>query len=119
MTKSRKPVEFKGSSLDDLKSFPSNVIKDMGHEIFLVQCGEDPSDWKPMTIIGPGVREIRVKSKDSIFRSIYVASLGDKIYVLHCFQKKTQKTPKSDIDIASQRLSALIVSLRKPRKRSR
>ncbi len=79
----------------------------MGYELALVQEGKDPSDWKPMKIVGPGVKEIRVSDADGIFRSLYVTNLGDKVFVLHCFQKKTQKTAQADIDLASKRLGDL------------
>jgi phage-related protein len=59
-----------------------------------------------MRTIGPGVREIRIQCEGQ-FRVIYVAHLGNVIYVLHAFQKKTQKTRKQDIDIARQRLSQI------------
>jgi phage-related protein len=65
-----------------------------------VQEGLEPDDWKPMNGIGPGVSEIRIRERDGAFRVIYVAKLEDAIYVLHCFQKKTQKTSSDDIALA-------------------
>ncbi|MFT9361668.1 type II toxin-antitoxin system RelE/ParE family toxin [Acetobacter okinawensis] len=112
MTSERKPIEFLGTALSDLREFPPEVMREMGYELALVQEGDAPSDWKPMAIVGPGVKEIRVSDEDGIYRSLYVASLGSKVYVLHCFQKKSQTTPKKDIDLASKRLSALYRKLR-------
>lgn len=65
-----------------------------------------------MASIGQGVREIRVRSADGAFRVIYVASLGDAIYVLHCFQKKSQRTSKEDIALAARRYRQLVEDLR-------
>ena len=59
-----------------------------------------------MSTIGPGVREIRIHV-DGEFRVIYIAKFEEAIYVLHAFQKKTQKTSKKDIDIAKTRLREL------------
>jgi phage-related protein len=62
-----------------------------------------PSDWKPMTFIGPGVREIRIRQASGAYRVIYLATIGDAVHVLHAFQKKTQATAKRDMDLARAR----------------
>jgi phage-related protein len=85
-----KPVEFRGSSLDDLRAFPVDARREAGHQIDRLQHGREPDDWKPMTNIGPGVKEIRIRDTAGAFRVIYVAKFAEAIYVLHCFQKKTQ-----------------------------
>ena len=78
----------------------------LGTQLMLVQQGLDPADWKPMKSIGPGVREIRIRA-GSAYRVIYTANIGNAVYVLHVFQKKTQKTAKPDIELAKQRLVEL------------
>ena len=78
----------------------------MGHELMRVQLGGDPTDWKPMGTVGPGVREIRVRA-GTAHRVIYLATRPEAVYVLHAFEKRTKRTPKSDIDLASSRLRAL------------
>ena len=93
-----------GSSKADLKAFPATVLDDIGHQLFLVQCGLEPDDWKPMATIGTGVREIRVKDVAGIFRTVYLAARPEAVYVLHCFQKKTRQTPQRDIELARKRL---------------
>lgn len=65
-------------------------------------------DWKPMPTIGQGVREMRVRELNGAYRVIYLARLEDAVYVLHCFQKKTQKTSQSDLDLAMRRYRDLI-----------
>lgn len=76
-----------------------------GHQLFRVQRGLDPDDWKPMSSIGPGVREIRVRDSSGAFRTIYLVTRPEAIYVLHCFRKKSQKTAREDIELARQRLA--------------
>lgn len=98
-----KPLKFVGSSLADIRGFPDAVKKEAGYQLNQIQLGFEPSDWKPMSSIGPGVREIRIH-RDGEFRVIYVTRLHDMVYVLHAFQKKTQKTSKKDIDAAKARL---------------
>ena len=107
-----KPVEFRGRSLQELRAFPLEARRNAGFQLDLVQNGFDPDDWKPMEIIGPGTKEIRIRDQDAAFRLIYVAKFKDVIYVLHCFQKKTQKTSKADLKIAEQRYRDLIKELK-------
>jgi phage-related protein len=102
-----KPVVFRGSALDDLRAFPAPVRREAGHQIDQVQRGRDPDDWRPMKTVGPGVREIRIRDAAGAFRVVYTAKFADAVYVLHCFQKKTQKTSKADIDLAAKRYREL------------
>lgn len=102
-----KPVEFRGNALDELRSFPEDARRAAGYQIDRVQHGYDPDDWKPMPSIGKGVREIRIRELSGAFRVIYLAKREDAVYVLHCFQKKTQKTATSDIELARNRFREL------------
>jgi phage-related protein len=97
-----KSLSFVGSSLDDLRNFPDEARRAAGFELRAVQSGFEPSDWKPMQTIGPGVNEIRIHVLGE-WRVIYVAKLRNAVYVLHAFQKKTKKTSRHDIDLARQR----------------
>ncbi len=81
--------------------------QDAGHQLDRVQHGLDPTDWKPMKSIGPGVREIRIKYEGQ-YRVIYLATLQDKVYVLHAFVKKSQKTNKRDLEAAQRALSQIL-----------
>lgn len=74
--------------------------------------GADQTDWKPMPSVGRGCREVRVRAEGAAYRAIYVTSIGDAVYVLHCFEKKTGQTPKADIDVAKQRYRQAIESIR-------
>ena len=102
--KPNKRVLWLGSSKADLKALPKAVLAQAGYALYLVQCGLEPTDWKPMSAVGPGVREIRVRDSSGAFRVIYLMSRPEAIYVLHCFQKKTQTTSQSDIELAQKRL---------------
>ena len=102
-----KPVVFLGDSLSDLRAFPERARRDAGFQLDRVQRGLDPQDWKPMPIIGSGVREIRVRDVTGAFRVIYIATLAEAVYVLHAFGKKTQRTSQRDLMLAQLRLRAL------------
>lgn len=69
----------------------------------MVQTGRQPADFKPLPDVGPGAHEIRVREDSGSFRVIYVAKFKDAVYVLHAFQKKTRKTSRMDIELASRR----------------
>ena len=106
-----KPVEFRGSALDDLRAFPEAARREAGFQLDQVQRGRDPDDWKPMGTIGRGVREIRIRDAAGAFRVLYVAKFNDAVYVLHCFQKKSQKTSNDDLNLAAQRYRDLLREL--------
>jgi phage-related protein len=97
-----KPLKFVGSSLNDLRDFPEEARRIAGFELRAVQDGFKPRDWKPVQSVGLGVREIRIHVLGE-WRVIYVANIRDAVYVLHAFQKKTQKTSQRDIDLARKR----------------
>ncbi|MBM4312368.1 MAG: type II toxin-antitoxin system RelE/ParE family toxin [Deltaproteobacteria bacterium] len=97
-----KPLKFIASSLDDLRNFPDEARRAAGFELHAIQSGLEPSDWKPMQIIGSGVKEICIHILGE-WRVVYVAKYHEAVYVLHAFQKKTKKTRRQEIDLARQR----------------
>jgi phage-related protein len=99
-----KPITFLGDSLARLRDFPDAARAEAGYQLNEVQRGNDPHDWKPMKAVGAGVREIRIRESSGAFRVLYLATLPERVLVLHAFQKKTQATPRKDIDLAAQRL---------------
>ena len=103
-----KPIEFRATALDDLRAFPPSAMRDAGYQLDRVQHGLQPDDAKPMPTIGAGAMELRIWDEAGTFRVVYVAKLADAVYVLHCFQKKTQQTAKRDIELARRRFKALM-----------
>jgi len=101
-----KELIFLGSSLDDLKGFSLNARREAGFQLGRVQSNKEPSDWKPFKQIGSGVKEIRI-NKEGAFRIIYVAKFKERIYVLHAFKKKNQKTRKADINLEKERFKEI------------
>ena len=98
-----KPLEFLGTSQDDIRAMPAAVRHDLGLELMRVQFGGEPTNFKPIPTVGAGAYEIRVRDASGAFRAIYVAKFAEAVYVLHAFQKKTQKTSKADLDLAAKR----------------
>lgn len=102
-----KDIEFVGTSLKTVREFPALAKREAGHQLDRVQHGLDPTDWKPMTSVGQGVREIRIQHEEQ-YRVIYVASFEANVYVLHAFQKKTRKTNRRDLDAARRALKEVL-----------
>lgn len=103
-----KRLRFLGNSLKCLRDFPDEARKDAGRQLQRVQNGVKPNDFKPIPSIGKGVEEIRITEESGAYRVIYTARMAEAIYVLHAFQKKTEATPKRDIEIARERFRALM-----------
>jgi phage-related protein len=113
-----KPLEWLGSSLDEVRRFPSRSRQRCGYELRLVQSGLEPSDWTAMPSIGPGVSEIRVHTELE-HRVFYVAKFEEAIYVLHACEKKSRKTAKHDLELAKSRLGELLQKSRAIMRRKR
>ncbi len=96
-------MRFVGNAKDDLAAFPKSARTRAGHEIFMVQVGRNPDDWKPMPTVGSGACEIRVRDEAGAFRVIYVAKFENAVYILRSFQKKTRKTSQADLELARER----------------
>ena len=101
-----KPLSFVGSSLDDLRAFPATVRHAIGVELMRVQFGGLSTNFKPLKEVGSGAYEVRVHLEGA-WRVIYVAKFDKAIYVLHAFQKKTQRTAQSDIELAARRYKVI------------
>jgi phage-related protein len=97
-----KELRFVGTSLADLSRFPTEAKRAVGFDLWQIQNGLEPSDWKPMNGVGAGVREIRVRAGGA-WRVLYVAKFAEAVYVLHAFGKKTPRTAQSDLDLAAKR----------------
>jgi phage-related protein len=104
---SEKPLIWLGDSRDTIRAFADDVRKIAGFQLWRVQRGLEPNDWKPMPSVGPGVQEIRIHT-GAEHRVLYVAKFAEAVHVLHAFEKRTRRTPKEDLDLARQRLRLLI-----------
>ena len=100
-------MEWLGDSRERVQGFPAAARSEVGFELWEVQQGKEPSDWKPMPSVGLGVNEIRVRTANA-YRLIYVARFSEAVYVLHAFEKKARKTSKPDLELARARFRALV-----------
>ncbi len=104
-----KPLEWVGSSREDIKKFPDQVQDHMGFALHLAQSGHKHRDAKPFKGHGSGVLEVVSRSDGDTYRAVYTVRFKDAMYVLHAFQKKSTKgikTARKDVDLVARRLSA-------------
>ena len=80
-------------------------IKFFGNSLDKIQRGKKPENWKPMKRIDHGVNEIRIKSSDGIYRTIYIIISEEVIYVLRAFQKNMEKKAFIDASIIARKFS--------------
>lgn len=104
----RKDIAWLGSTLAILRLFPDNIKSELGHDLDLVQQGLSPRDYKVMNNLGNGIIEIRQRDHNGAFRLVYVAKFTKRIYVLHAFQKKAQKTSPRDLELIKKRYQTLL-----------
>lgn len=103
-----KPVHFVGTSREDLRELPDSAQETAGFQLFKVQQGNEPDDWKPIPMVGAGAQEIRVRDERGIYRVFYVAKFGEAVYVLHVFEKRSQKTARPDLELGKSRYADLL-----------
>lgn len=103
-----KSVHFVGASREDLRQFSDEAREDAGFQLYKVQQGEEPDDWKPMPTVGAGVQEIRVRDEHGAYRVLYVAKFEEAVYVLHAFEKRSQKTARPDVHRAKTRYAEML-----------
>ena len=104
-----KPVRWVGASRKDLKSFPKSIQRDVGQALYAAQRGDEYPSVKALKGFGGrSVLEIVALDETATYRAVYTIRLGDAIYVLHAFQKKSRKgiaTPQTEIDLIKKRLA--------------
>ena len=106
-SQSEKRIVWLASTLEDTRNLPVVARQRLGYELHRLQNGREPHSWKSMATVGKGVREIRVNDDSRAFRTMYVTNVGESIYVLHVFEKKTGKTAAKDLNIARKGLKEI------------
>jgi phage-related protein len=99
-------VIWLGDSRKQVKEFPSEVRRSLGAALYDAQKGDKAPAAKPFKGVGSGVFEIAIRFKTDAYRAVYAVQIGEQVYVLHAFQKKSKsgiKTPPQDIEIIKRR----------------
>ncbi len=102
-----RPVEWLGSSREDVKAFPARVQDHLGFALYQAQAGLKHRDAKPLKGLGSGVLEVVSRHDGDTYRAIYTVRFKAAVYVLHAFQKKAKRgltTPKREIELIKCRL---------------
>jgi phage-related protein len=101
-----RPLVWMGNSRRNIQTSPEGAQKLIGDQLQLIQFGGMPRDAKPFKGVGSGVTEIALRYESDAYRTVVAVQLGERIYVLHAFQKKSKKgiaTPKQDVELIKQR----------------
>ena len=107
MNEQIKSVTWVGDSREQVRSFPKAARRTVGEALRFAQWGGKHPKLKPLRSVGSGVLEIVVPYDTNTYRAVYTVKIGEKIYVLHAFQKKSNRgirTPKQAIDLIKLRL---------------
>ena len=100
-------VAWEGDSREVLHSFPDGVRQNLGFQLWQLQQGERPRDYRPLPSIGTGVFELRDQDERAWYRVVYLSRINNVIHILHCFEKKSREMPRRDFEKAKQRLKAV------------
>jgi phage-related protein len=100
-------IAWEGDSKDVVSSFPEEARQNLGFQLRLLQQGQQPTDYRAMGAIGPGVFELRDQDERAWYRVIYLSRIRDVVHVLHCFEKRSRETPAREINTARLRLKAV------------
>lgn len=109
-------VSWEGDSRDALLAFPERIRQNLGFQLWQLQQGEMPVNYRPLPSVGTGVFELRDQDERSWYRLVYLSRINNVIYVLHCFEKKSREMPRRDFEKARQRLKAVRASLAQEKK---
>ena len=109
-------IAWEGDSKEALSSFPDAAKRNLGFDLRLLQQGQPPTDYRPMSSIGPGVFELRDQDERAWYRVIYLSRIRDVVHVLHCFEKRSREMPMKDIRTARQRLREVRARMAQERK---
>lgn len=109
-------IAWEGDSKEVISSFPDAEKNNLGFDLRLLQQGRQPTDYRPMSSVGPGVFELRDQDARAWYRVIYLSRVRDVIHVLHCFEKRSRETPMKEINTARQRLKAVRARIIQERK---
>lgn len=112
-------IAWEGDSREVLQSFPGEVRQNLGFQLWQLQQGERPADYRPLPSIGSGVFELRDQDERAWYRVVYLSRINDVIYVLHCFEKKSREMPRRDFETAKRRFKAVKARLAEERKHER
>jgi phage-related protein len=100
-------IAWEGDCLEIVRTFPKPVREDLGADIRRLQLGTKPLNSRPMPSIGKRVYELRQMDDNGWYRVIYLGRVGNRFHMLHAFVKKSAKTSRNDLQVASSRLKAV------------
>lgn len=110
MPRNTRPISWLKGARKDFEDFPQGAQIEMARALTILAEGQMPEIAKPLTGFGPGVMELALRHRGDAFRVVYALRIGNDIWVIHAFQKKSKsgiKTPKQEIGVIEERLKRL------------
>jgi len=112
-------IVWEGDSREVLQAFPDTVKQNLGFQLWQLQQGERPTDYRPLQSVGSGVFELRDQDERGWYRVVYLSRIENVIHVLHCFEKKSREMPRRDFETAKRRLKLLRARLAEEMRREK
>src|SRR5512135_309962 len=115
MTRATRPISWIKAALKDFEKFPQRAKAICLAALTIAAEGGKADIAKPLYGIGSGVFEIALPFRGDAFRVVYAVQIGEELWVIHAFQKKSTrgiKTPKHEIELVKDRLKRLKEMLR-------
>jgi phage-related protein len=112
-------IVWEGDSREVLRNFPEAVMQNFGFELWQLQQGERPRNYRLLPSVGSGVFELRDQDERGWYRVVYLSRIDDVICVLHSFEKKSREIPGKDFQKSKQRLRAVRARLTEEKKREK
>jgi phage-related protein len=109
-------IAWEGDSREALGAFPARVKQNLGFQLWQLQQGERPRDYRPLASLGAGVFELRDQDERAWYRVVYLSRIRNVIHVLHCFEKKSREMPRRDFALEAKRLRAVTARLSQEKK---
>ena len=105
-----KEIIWHTKALEQLRKFPESIKRDFGYLIHQLQMGDKLTapHSKPIKSVEVGVNELRVKDSSGAYRAFYYLKTSEGIIIFHAFKKKTQKTPKKEIELGKKNLKEVL-----------
>src|SRR5271163_1243547 len=110
MTRKTRPISWIKAARKDFDRFPPGAQAACLTALTMAAEGAKPDIVKPLSGLGSGVFEIALPYRGDAFRVVYAVQVGDDLWVVHAFQKKSTqglKTPKREIDLIAERIRRL------------
>lgn len=105
-----RPISWIKAAKRDFEAFPKGARREILRALTIAAEGQRADIAKPLKGLGSGVWEVALRYRTDAYRAVYALQLGDDLWVIDAFQKKStrgRKTPAREIELVREWLSRL------------